>query len=57
MELRELAVVTLVQDDADHAIWHAVQIPVKSETPGTQVMAGPLGNRERPGPSTLLRTG
>jgi hypothetical protein len=33
MELRELAVVALVQDDADHAIWHAVQVPVKSETP------------------------
>ena len=33
MVLEDLAVVALVQDDADHAVWHAVQVPVKSGTP------------------------
>jgi hypothetical protein len=33
MELNDLAVVALVQDDADHAIWHAVQVEVKNQNP------------------------
>ncbi len=33
IELDDLAVVALVQDDADHSVWHAVQVPVKSEAP------------------------
>ena len=33
MELHDLAVVGFVQDDADHAIWHAVQVEVKSVNP------------------------
>lgn len=33
IDLDDLAVVALVQDDADHSIWHAVQVPVKTETP------------------------
>lgn len=33
IDLDDLAVVALVQDDADHSIWHAVQVPVKAETP------------------------
>jgi hypothetical protein len=33
MDLDDLAVVALVQDDADHSIWHAVQVPVKVVNP------------------------
>jgi hypothetical protein len=33
MDLDDLAVVALVQDDADHAIWHAVQVEVKAANP------------------------
>ena len=33
IDLDDLAVVALVQDDADHGVWHAVQVPVKAETP------------------------
>lgn len=33
IDLDDLAVVALVQDDADHNIWHAVQVPVKAENP------------------------
>jgi hypothetical protein len=33
MALDELAVVALIQDDADHGVWHAVQVPVKAEAP------------------------
>ena len=33
MKFDELSVVALIQDDADHAIWHAVQVPVKTGTP------------------------
>jgi hypothetical protein len=31
IDLDDLAVVALVQDDADHSIWHAVQVPVKPQ--------------------------
>jgi hypothetical protein len=33
IELDDLAVVAMVQDDADHSIWHAVQVPVERENP------------------------
>jgi hypothetical protein len=33
MALDELAVVALIQDDADHGVWHAVQVPVKVKAP------------------------
>ncbi len=33
IDLDDLAVVALVQDDADHSIWHAVQVPVKDAKP------------------------
>ena len=33
MALDDLAVVALIQDDADHSVWHAVQVPVKVENP------------------------
>ena len=33
MDLDDLAVVALVQDDADHSIWHAVQVEVKAANP------------------------
>jgi hypothetical protein len=33
LDLDDLAVVALVQDDADHSIWHAVQVPVKEVKP------------------------
>ena len=33
IELDDLAVVAMVQDDADHSIWHAVQVPVEGEKP------------------------
>ena len=33
IDLDDLAVVALVQDDADHSIWHAVQVPVKEVKP------------------------
>ncbi len=33
MDLDDLAVVALVQDDADHSIWHAVQVEVKPMNP------------------------
>jgi hypothetical protein len=33
MDLDDLAVVALVQDDADHSIWHAVQVEVKASNP------------------------
>jgi hypothetical protein len=33
MDLDDLAVVALVQDDADHSIWHAVQVEVKTANP------------------------
>jgi hypothetical protein len=33
IDLDDLAVVALVQDDANHSIWHAVQVPVKVVNP------------------------
>jgi hypothetical protein len=33
IDLDDLAVVALVQDDADHSIWHAVQVPVETLKP------------------------
>jgi hypothetical protein len=33
IDLDDLAVVALVQDDSDHSIWHAVQVPVKRVNP------------------------
>ena len=33
MDLDDLAVVAFVQDDADHSVWHAVQVPVKASNP------------------------
>jgi hypothetical protein len=33
IDLDDLAVVALVQDDADHSIWHAVQVPVTKLNP------------------------
>jgi hypothetical protein len=33
IDLDDLAVVALVQDDSDHSIWHAVQVPVKRANP------------------------
>ncbi len=33
IDLDDLAVVALVQDDADHSIWHAVQVPVEMIKP------------------------
>jgi hypothetical protein len=33
IDLDDLAVVAMVQDDADHNIWHAVQVPVEEVKP------------------------
>jgi hypothetical protein len=33
LDLDDLAVVAMVQDDADHSIWHAVQVPVEEVKP------------------------
>jgi hypothetical protein len=33
IDLDDLAVVALIQDDSDHSIWHAVQVPVKRANP------------------------
>ncbi len=33
IDLDDLAVVAMVQDDADHSVWHAVQVPVEGGKP------------------------
>ncbi len=33
IDLDDLTVVAMVQDDADHSIWHAVQVPVEAAKP------------------------
>jgi hypothetical protein len=33
MALDDLAVVALIQDDTDHGVWHAAQVPVRAEAP------------------------